>query len=561
MVDLTGIAILRGMSSPVPRRILRLPSHAPWSAAALLALVVAAMPLQARVLSAKIARVTTAVAELQQVQITLDWPARATQGSLRLRAGHIDAPDLGYRFRDVDWRCPLSRDGKGGWRCEGVLQAGRGRPMRLALNLASASTDAVLASGSGRVELHRQAAAPDDTTIDLVRVPLAWTQALLSQAWKDGKLHGGTVDANLVVHAPTKPPLQVTGTVRLSDAAVETPDASIAAEHLNAQLRIDYRHTGGNAPASSVSLAGELRGGEMLFGTAYVALPKTPVALRIDGDQRGSDGWRLPHIEWRDGDALQANGTMSFTRNTDLQNLDLILRSGNLSPVVARYLSGTLAAAGLSDLSLAGALDGRIRFASGHLAAADVRLRSIALNDAKSRFRFDAIDGDIAYSDSASIDSALQWSGGQLYGIDFGRAMLPLRSADGQVTLRSAVSVPALGGKLRFDTFELRPPVGDQGMQMHFGLTLDAMDVGKLAKALDWPAFHGTLDGSIPNARYADDRLDFDGGLSMRVFGGEVSVSSLSMERPFGVAPTLSADIAIDDLDLLAVTEVFDFGS
>ena len=33
------------------------------------------------------------------------------------------------------------------------------------------------------------------------------------------------------------------------------------------------------------------------------------------------------------------------------------------------------------------------------------------------------------------------------------------------------------------------------------------------------------------------------------------------MERPFGVAPSLSADIALDDLDLLALTGVFDFGS
>ncbi len=47
----------------------------------------------------------------------------------------------------------------------------------------------------------------------------------------------------------------------------------------------------------------------------------------------------------------------------------------------------------------------------------------------------------------------------------------------------------------------------------------------------------------------------FDGGLSMELFDGTVAVSSLAMERPFGVAPTLSADIAIDDLDLQSLTE------
>ena len=46
----------------------------------------------------------------------------------------------------------------------------------------------------------------------------------------------------------------------------------------------------------------------------------------------------------------------------------------------------------------------------------------------------------------------------------------------------------------------------------------------------------------------------------MQVFDGEVAVSALSMERPFGVAPTLSADIALDDIDLESLTGVFGFG-
>src|SRR5690606_32240818 len=99
------------------------------------------------------------------------------------------------------------------------------------------------------------------------------------------------------------------------------------------------------------------------------------------------------------------------------------------------------------------------------------------------------------------------------------------------------------------------------GMQLGFGLELDALDVGQLAQALGWPAFRGTLDGRIPHARYADERLEFEGGLSMQVFGGRVDVGALSMERPFGVAPTLSADLSLHDLDLLGITGAFDFGS
>jgi hypothetical protein len=531
------------------------------------------MPSQARTLSAKIARVTTAVAVLEQVEVRLDWPARAQQGELRLRAARLDAPDLGYRFRDVDWSCALSRDGKGGWRCDGRLRSGNGPPLQLSLGLATASTDVRLAQGNARLDVHRHSAAPDDTVIDLTRVPMAWTQALLSQAWAGGQLRAGTLDGRLDVSTPSRGPLRVTGDLRLAGVALETPDATIAAENLGARLHVDYRRLQGDRlqgdklrgdasnDTSLIAIEGELRGGELLFGTTYLALPRTPIAIRIDGLQRGSAGWQLPRVEWRDGNVLRAEGALAFAPDTTLQDLDVTLHSSDLSPVVARYLSGTLASTGLGDVTLAGAADARIRLVSGDLAAFDASLHDVTLDDAKARFRFDALDGGLRFSDGAAVDSQLGWRGGRLYGIELGAAELPLQGARGQLRLRQPVAIPALGGSLRFDRFELRPPAGERGMEMQFGLALQAMDVGVLARALDWPAFRGTLDGTIPNARYADDRLDFEGGLVMQVFDGEVSVSSLSMERPFGVAPTLSADIVIDDVDLLAVTEVFDFGS
>ena len=48
---------------------------------------------------------------------------------------------------------------------------------------------------------------------------------------------------------------------------------------------------------------------------------------------------------------------------------------------------------------------------------------------------------------------------------------------------------------------------------------------------------------------------------TMQLFGGTVEASSLAMERPFGVAPSLSADLRLDNIDLLSLTRVFDFGS
>ncbi|MEO7258008.1 MAG: hypothetical protein ABIW35_00375, partial [Luteimonas sp.] len=247
--------------------------------------------------------------------------------------------------------------------------------------------------------------------------------------------------------------------------------------------------------------------------------------------------------------------------DASLRALDLHLSSDDVSPLRERYLSGWLGLVGMADLELAGAFDADLRVEDGRLQRASANLREVDLRDPQGRFRFDGLSGTPRFSAGAPVSGELHWRGGQLYGLGFAAASLPIDSRDGALTLRDAVAVPMLGGNLRFDGVAIRPRSGDAGADIRFGLTLDGLDIGKLSQALGWPAFRGVLSGRIPNARYANERLDFDGGLSMRLFDGSVEVSQLSMERPFGVAPSLSADLVIDDLDLLALTEVFGFGS
>jgi hypothetical protein len=47
----------------------------------------------------------------------------------------------------------------------------------------------------------------------------------------------------------------------------------------------------------------------------------------------------------------------------------------------------------------------------------------------------------------------------------------------------------------------------------------------------------------------------------MQVFGGSVALTQLAMERPFGTAPTLTGDVAIQDVDLEQITKVTGFGT
>jgi len=78
---------------------------------------------------------------------------------------------------------------------------------------------------------------------------------------------------------------------------------------------------------------------------------------------------------------------------------------------------------------------------------------------------------------------------------------------------------------------------------------------------MGWPAFPGTLAGAIPSLRLMDDRIELQGGLSASLFGGFVDITRLSLQHPFGPSPALSGDMSLRQLDLGAMTSVFDFGS
>lgn len=522
-----------------------------------LTVLLAALPaadVLARSASARIDVVRSPVATLHAVRVDLAWPEGAPRGTLRLRAARMSAPDLGYAFADVDWSCPLRREGKDGWRCDGAVRSRGAAPFALDVALSPVATRATLARGGARIALDRSAATPTLSRIDLTAVPLAWTQALLAKAWKAGRWTAGEGDARLSIEAPARGPLRIHGPVTLRGAAVDTPDGTLAAENVGARFDMDLRFDG----VDQVRIDGALLGGQILAGPAFVDLASRRVPVRIDALQ-DVDAWQVG-FDWRDGALLQANGTARIGDDGAWRAFEVRARSDDLAPVRDAYLSGPLGAAGFGDAALSGRADLDLAMAGGTLRRADLVLVDAAIRAPARGFAFEGLDGDVRFSSAGPVASRLRWRGGTLYGIPFDAAQLAMTSRDGAIALDGDAALRVLGGTARFAGLRLRPPVAGAGLQVEFGLELEAIDVAALSKRFGWPAFGGTLSGRIPGARYVDDTLAFDGGLTMQVFDGRVDVARLSMERPFGIAPTVSADVTLDDLDLAALTGALDFG-
>lgn len=524
----------------------------------LLAGLALVQPAFARTLRMEAAAIDAGLARAEGMRVELHWPDGASGGELALTLDRLDAGDFGYRFTAIQWRCPLSRDDDGNWRCEGLLRSARHPAKRLAVALSAAVVEADLSEGRSRIGVRRNAAAPDETRLLLERVPVAWLQSFLATLWAEGRPQAGQVHANLALRTPADAPLQLTGDLHLNGIGLDTPDGWLATAGVVADARIDYR---GDARRQQLSLRGELRGGELLAGTLYVPLPAAALPFELHGEQRGQGGWHFDRLRWSDGHALVVEGRAGFAADFALASLDLAARSQDLAALRERYLAGWLGLAGVGDLQLHGALDADFALDADGPRSLRLRPRQVNIIDPAGRFGVGALDGDLHWTADAQVRRGeLRWASAALYGIGLGASAFALESSQRELRLSAPVALDVLAGKLRLNEFRLVPPLGDSGARARLGIELQALDLALLSQRLGWPPFTGSLGGKIPAARYADNRLVFEGGLSMNLFDGEVRIGALAMERPFGVAPTLSADVDFAGLDLEPLTAAFGFG-
>ncbi|MBL4661761.1 MAG: hypothetical protein JKY19_15480 [Alcanivoracaceae bacterium] len=71
---------------------------------------------------------------------------------------------------------------------------------------------------------------------------------------------------------------------------------------------------------------------------------------------------------------------------------------------------------------------------------------------------------------------------------------------------------------------------------------------------------NGSISGKIPGMKKQGHSITFDGSLDLTVFDGQMQIDDLSIERLFGVAPVIAANIKFHKLNLQQITSTFDFG-
>jgi hypothetical protein len=181
----------------------------------------------------------------------------------------------------------------------------------------------------------------------------------------------------------------------------------------------------------------------------------------------------------------------------------------------------------------------------------------------RNRFAITGLDAHVLPGDGG-IESRFSWKGLLLRQINLGAGKAGINATPGQFSLASPLQLDVLGGRLELEKLQVLLPgestdaVAEPEIRMY--ATLDNLEMEQLAQALDWPPFSGTISGRIPGVKLNSGVLEVEGEIEFKVFDGQVRLTGVRLERPFGVLPSLAANLDVENLDLQQVTNTFSFG-
>jgi hypothetical protein len=514
----------------------------------------AALQLQADSLElpgASLANVTMAIA-----------PGSDGMPQLHLDAAKVAVPALGWHDVVLSLDGQPQRAGSGAWKFVGHVttrhapgDAFADADLTVLLDPAAGTLEVDVGQGQGNLHALMPLDQASHVQMTLSGLPLAWLRGVLASAWPEGRLAGGTVGGDVAMDLAAGG-ARISGRVEVAGANLDSQAGNIAMQDLAADG--SFRIESGSA-STSIMFDGELRGGQMLFGPLYATLPPHPANVHVAA-LLGATGIAIKSLDYDDHDALRVSGSIGFDRKGNLDKLDLDRFSASLPQAYDRY--GTTfveSITGFSQLDTSGSLAGAIDLGSDGLEALDLTVRGVSIDSHGAGLGLSGLDGKVDWRAQASRPATtLSWDGLSMYRIPFGPAKLVLEDQAGALTLQQPVAIDMLGGSFQLNRFAWQP--GAEKSRLSAGFAVTGVDLPNLCAAFGWPSFGGTLGGAVPDLTWRGDDLVFDGGLSLDVFGGSVSVTNLELQHLFGAQPRMAADVDLRQLDLGQVTSVFDFG-
>jgi hypothetical protein len=372
---------------------------------------------------------------------------------------------------------------------------------------------------------------------------------------------GGAFDLGFAWRQTPREPGGLSFRLALGQVAFDSPDGRFA----GASLRLALEGSARGDDLSRLRLAGAVEGGELLIDDFYRNFDGSDLAFEAAAHWTDT-ALEIPSLQVRDDAALSLDGSavLGLGAGGDDWSLEVDRLQLQFPLAYRRYLEPLAAAWTLDGLELTGRLAWNGAWSPDGVQSGDLDLRDLSIVDTqRGRFALTGLETQLRPGDH-SFESRLSWRGLIFGRINLGAGEAALDSEPGAIALSEPLPLDVLGGQLRLERLKVMLPGSrggvDEGPDIQLQASLDEVDIEQVTAAFGWPSFRGRLSGEIPGVSLDNGVLGVEGEIRVRVFDGLITLQNLSMERPFGVLPSLAADLEVHNLDLDQLTQTFSFG-
>jgi len=347
----------------------------------------------------------------------------------------------------------------------------------------------------------------------------------------------------------------------LRDLGFDSPDGRFAADSLAMTVELAAPVTVWPNPG----IKGAISGGELLADDFYRDFTDAELNFAIEGTWN-EDGLDIQSFNLTDRDSLTVAGraAVDFAGLPDSWSLQVNRLELKFPLAYERYVESAAAAWTLDGLGISGQLSWNGQWDGGQFRSGDLNLTDLSIVDTRrNRFAFTGLEARVRPGDDL-FHSKLAWRGLLLGKINLGPGEAALDSAPGKFAIVQPVVLEVLEGRLVL--WKLAVLLGDETgspanePEIHLEADIEDLDMEQLTRAFGWPLFSGKISGHIPGVSLNDGVLEVEGKILVNVFDGQLSLTDLRVERPFGVLPSLAANIEAEGLDLEQLTRTFSFG-
>ncbi len=492
--------------------------------------------------------------------------------ALSIELAELSLPDDYGSVHGLRLTCPNALHDAGGWACgDGRLQVDDSP-----LQAQDATWQGTYApEGDAQLTIPKLALAGGEVAITLTRHDDAWTLRVqpkrvalarigpLGRALelpRDWQIKGRT-SGSLEITGAAASPQRLSAELAFDQWSYASPDGLQAAENINAKLHIDAQRDIADWRFDA-RLAWP--GGALYSDPLYLDAAQGAIEATVTG-RWSQDPARLNLDSWSVllAQTAHVSGTGRFGgAEMAVEDLTIAAQSDDAGRLYRRLLQPFLIGSAVDDMQVGGQVGVVLHFDSRGVEQAGLQLHDLALSDQRGRFTLGRTSGSVAWERDREVSvSRLEIADAALYRIPTGGFAIRARFAGERFELLEPVVVPLLGGEVALDSFVLNGAlVADSATRWQASASLHGVSLEQLTAALQWPPFGGVVTGQLRDMRYADQVFTIGGGLEMSAFGGEVRVTGLRIQEPFGAAPVLSADATLRGLNLEALTNTFSFG-